>query len=63
MSDLRAAFLRRLTVDSETRDRRRREFNIAIFDAEGGWAIWSSTDLDMVMAAFDAAVRDVARDE
>jgi hypothetical protein len=54
---LREEFVRLLTVDSETKDRRRREFNQAIFNAEGGWAIWSSTDLDMVMSKFDRAVR------
>ena len=53
--ELRAAFVRALTVDG-SRDRRRRDFNQAIFDADEGWAIWSSTDLDMVMTAFDHAV-------
>lgn len=53
---LRAEFLRLLTQDSETRDRRRRDYNQAIFNAEKGWAVWSSTDLDMVMEKFDRAV-------
>ena len=62
---LRAAFLRRLTVD-EGNDRRRREFNRAIFFPAGeefadGMAIFNETDLDMVMAAFDAAVEDLRR--
>lgn len=57
--ELREAFLRRLTVDSETSDRRRKDFNQAIFNAEEGWAVFNGTDLDMVMYAFDAAVRDV----
>lgn len=59
--ELRAEFLRLLTTDSETKDRRRRDFNQAIFNAEGGWAVWTDTDLDMVMDKFDAAVRNVER--
>ena len=55
---LRAAFLRLLTTDSPHRDRRRKDFNQAIFHAEG-WAIWSSTDLDMVMEKFDKACRAI----
>ena len=54
---LRGEFLRLLTTDSETHDRRRREFNQAIFNAKGGWAVWSSTDLGMVMEKFDKAAR------
>lgn len=54
---LRAEFLRLLTTDSETKDRRRRDFNLAIFNAEGGWAVWTDTDLDMVMDKFDKAAR------
>ena len=56
---LRSEFLRLLTTDSETKDRRRREFNQAIFNAKGGWAVWSSTDLDMVMSKFDKATRNL----
>jgi hypothetical protein len=59
MDALRREFLRLLTTDSETKDRRRRDYNQAIFNAEKGWAIWTSTDLDMVMDKFDAAVRSV----
>ena len=59
MSDkLREAFIRRLTVDSDNRDRRRKGYNQAIFDADRGYAVFSRTDLDMVMSCFDAAVRD-----
>jgi hypothetical protein len=56
-ADLRAEFLRLLTEDSETRDRRRREFNQAIFDGERGNAVFNGTDLDMVMDKFDRALR------
>lgn len=60
MSDeLREEFLRLLTVDSETNDRRRKEFNQAIFDADRGYAIWNGTDLSMVMDKFDRAVRNL----
>jgi len=59
---LRAIFLRLLTVDGPTRDRRRREYNQAIFNAEGGWAVWSSTDLDMVMDKFDKAAKEAERE-
>lgn len=59
---LRAMFLHLLTTDSATNDRRRKEFNQAIFNADEGWAIWSSTDLDMVMDKFDKACRIVAEE-
>ncbi len=58
---LRTEFLRLLTQDSETRDRRRREYNQAIFNAEEGWAVWSSTDLEMVMGKFDKAVEAISK--
>lgn len=60
MSDeLREEFLRLLTVDSETSDRRRKEFNQAIFDGERGFACFNGTDLSMVMDKFDRAVRNL----
>lgn len=55
--NLRKAFLHYLTFDSETNDRRRREFNQAIFDHDEGWAVFGGTNLDMVMAKFDKAVK------
>lgn len=58
---LREEFLKGLTVDSETRDRRRKEFNQAIFDAERGYAIFNGTDLGMVMEKFDQAVKEMRR--
>lgn len=57
---LRAEFVRLLTVDSDTKDRRRREYNQAIFDPIG-FANWSSTDLWMVLEKFDAAVKALNR--
>jgi len=52
---LRAEFVRLLTVDSGT-DRRRKDYNQAIFDADEGFAIFTGTDLQMVMDKFDKAV-------
>ena len=63
MTTLRDEFLRLLTQDSETKDWRRKDYNQAIFNAEHGWAIWSSTDLDMVMDKFDRAVKNVEVNE
>ena len=54
---LRAEFVRLLTVDSEHHDRRRKDFNQAIFNAADGWAIWVITDLEMVLDKFDSAVK------
>ena len=59
---LRAEFVKMLTVDG-SRDRRRKDFNVAIFNAEGGWAIWSRTDLASVMEAFDHAVAAMRREK
>lgn len=55
MRSLRAEFLRMLTEDGPTNDRRRKEFNMALFDGEKGYCIWTSIDLDQVMAKFDKA--------
>ena len=61
MEKLRVLFLKRLTIDSETQDARRKDFNQAIFDAKEGWAVFNGTDLDMVMEKFDAATRELER--
>ena len=55
----REAFLRLLTVDGDTQDRRRKTHNQAIFmpEAEGGQAVWSSTDLEMVLDTYDLATK------
>ena len=57
VEQLRALFLKYLTIDSETKDARRREFNQSIFDEKEGWAVFTGTDLDMVMEKFDKAVK------
>jgi hypothetical protein len=57
---LREEFVRLLTEDSETNDRRRKEYNQALFDPETGREIWTSLNLDMIMHTFDRAVKNVA---
>jgi len=57
---LRDEFVRLLTTDSPCQDARRRDFNQAVFMADGQ-AVWSATDLGMVMRAFDKAVRNLER--
>lgn len=57
-AELRAEFLRALTEDSATKGAGRKTHK-AIFDAERGYAIWSSTDLKMVMDKFDQAVKEM----
>ncbi len=64
MKELRELFLKYLTVDSETHDARRKEFNQAIFIApdvpfHGGCQVFNGTDLDMVMGKFDQAVEEL----
>ena len=59
MKELRTLFLKYLTIDSETQDRRRKNFNQAIFDAKKGWAVFNGTGLDMVMEKFDAATEEL----
>jgi hypothetical protein len=65
---LRAAFVKRLTMDSKTRDPRRKEFNQAIFIPEddkffGGAQVFTGTTLKMVLDCFDNAVRDMKRED
>lgn len=55
--DLREEFIKALTVDSEHNDRRRRDFNTGIFDAERGYARFAGLTLGMVLAKYDQAVR------
>ncbi len=56
---LRGLFLKYLTIDSKIKDRRRKEYNQAIFDGKEGWAVFGGTDLDMVMEKFDKALREL----
>jgi hypothetical protein len=57
-ASLREEFVRLLTTDSPHQDKRRRDFNQAVFMADGG-AVWTATDLGMIMGKFDKAVRNV----
>jgi hypothetical protein len=58
---LRHEFLRLLTEDSDTNDRRKKEFNQAIFDKKEGWQVFNGTDLFMVMDRFNKAVKNLER--
>lgn len=61
IEDLRELFIKRMTVDSETQDARRRDFNQAIFgyrDDGSTYQVWSEMDMDMVLRCFDKAVKD-----
>ncbi len=62
-ADMRACFLKYLTVDSDTHDRRRKDYNQAIFDDEKGFAVFNGTDLDMVMDKFDLALKSFKEGE
>ena len=64
---LRNLFLKYLTMDSETHDARRKDFNVAIFidpnDKQfGGHQVFCETDLDMVMEKFDKAIRELLKE-
>lgn len=58
---LRNLFIKYLTQDSEIKDRRRKGFNQAIFDAEKGFANYCETDLAMVLEKFDKAVKELEK--
>lgn len=54
---LNTNFITNLTIDSETTDARRKDFNQAIFDAEKGYQIFNGTDLGMVLNKFNKAIQ------
>ena len=61
---LRVLFIKRMTEDSETHDRRRKDYNQAIFNfREDGstFACFDGTDMDMVLTCFDNAIKDWRR--
>ena len=63
MADLRELFIKYLTIDSDTKDARRKEFNQAIFiepsdKLYGGCQACNNVDLNMVMGKFDKAVKE-----
>ena len=53
--ELLAEFVRLLTTDSPHHDRRRRDFNQAIFMPDGR-PVWTETTLDMITGKFERAV-------
>ena len=57
IKSLRELFLKYLTEDSKTKDRRKKEYNQAIFDKVDGFAIFNGTDLGMVIDKFDIALK------
>ena len=66
LAKLRELFLKYLTVDSESMDMRRRDFNQAIFmpfsnDYSNGKQVFNGTDLEMVMEKFDKAVKELEK--
>ena len=61
LAKIRELFIRRMTVDSDHHDRRRNDYNQAIFTVrEDGstFANRTDTDMDMVLRCWDNAVRD-----
>lgn len=61
IDDLRECFIKRMTVDSETNDRRRKDYNQAIFfdnGAEEHKQVFYDTTMEMVLYCFDNAVKD-----
>lgn len=58
---LRDLFIKRMTIDSEHNDRRRKDYNQAIFCDYGRGvheAVWNKTTMEMVLQCFDDAVKD-----
>lgn len=64
VEQLRELFIKRMTVDSISLDRRRRDYNQAIFsyrDDGSTYQCFYNMDLDMVLECFDNAVKDLRR--
>ena len=70
-AELRELFIKRMTVDSDHNDRRRKDYNQAIFgwydenkeeaDPSKTFQCWSEMDMEMVLQCFDNAVKDWRR--
>lgn len=54
---LRALFIEAMTLSSSHNDKRRKDYNDAIFDATTGEAIWNDMDIEMVLDKFDKSTR------
>ena len=71
IAELRELFVKRMTVDSDHKDRRKRDYNQAIFgwwerdeeeaDPSKTFQCWSDMDMGMVLQCFDDAVGDWRR--
>ena len=65
IAELRELFIKRMTVDSEHNDRRRKDFNQAIFSYNEYTEEWTQcfcdTSMEMVLTCFDDAVKDWRR--
>lgn len=71
IAELRELFIKRMTVDSDHNDRRRKDYNQAIFhwweedeaeaDPNKTFQCWSGMNMGMVLKCFDAAVKDWRR--
>ena len=60
-AELRELFIKRMTIDSEHNDRRRKDYNQAIFCDYGRGeyeSVWDNTTMEMVLQCFDDAVKD-----
>lgn len=67
IAEMRELFIRRMTVDSDHNDRRRKDFNQAIFawwddelekTPENTFQCWTPMSMAMVLQCFDDAARD-----
>ena len=66
--ELRELFIKRMTIDSDHNDRRRKDFNQAIFswweedekeaDPSKTFQCWCNMNMSMVLQCFDDAVKD-----
>ena len=70
IAEMRELFIKRMTVDSDHNDRRRKDYNQAIFDwwddepnktPENTFQCWASMDMAMVLQCFDDAAKDWRR--
>ena len=70
-AELRELFIKRMTVDSDHNDRRRKDYNQSIFgwweededeaDPSKTFQCWANMNMGMVLQCFDDAVKDWRR--
>lgn len=65
IAEFKKLFVKRMTVDSKTKDHRRKDFNQAIFFwdeyAKEYSQVFCGTTMEMVLCCFDDAVKDYRR--